>query len=74
VEDDLLFSPDFYQYFVSTSPVLDEDSSVLLISAWNDNGFKGLVADPFELRRTDYFPGLGWLLPRHDRIVFFILI
>jgi hypothetical protein len=64
VEDDLLFSPDFYQYFVSTSPVLDEDPSVLLISAWNDNGFKGLVADPFELRRTDYFPGLGWLLPR----------
>lgn len=75
VEDDLLFSPDFYQYFVSTSPVLDEDPSVLLISAWNDNGFKGLVADPFELRRTDYFPGLGWLLPRqahHD--IYFSLI
>jgi hypothetical protein len=64
VEDDLLYSPDFYQYFLSVSPVLDDDPSLFLISAWNDNGFKGLVADPFELRRTDYFPGLGWLLPR----------
>jgi hypothetical protein len=63
-EDDLLFSPDFYQYFVHTAPLLEQDPSTLLISAWNDNGFKGRVQDPFELRRTDYFPGLGWLLTR----------
>ena len=30
----------------------------------NDNGFDYLVADPYGLRRTSYFPGLGWLLPR----------
>lgn len=30
----------------------------------HDNGFDYLVADPCALRRTRYFPGLGWLLPR----------
>ena len=64
IEDDLLFSPDFYQYFIHTAPLLEQDPSTLLISAWNDNGFKGRVQDPYELRRTDYFPGLGWLLTR----------
>ena len=34
------------------------------VSAWNDNGFQWLVTDPYNLRRTDYFPGLGWLLTR----------
>ena len=35
------------------------------ISAWNDNGFLGIASDPYSLRRTSYFPGLGWLLTRH---------
>ena len=30
----------------------------------NDNGFDYLVANPNALKRTGYFPGLGWLLPR----------
>ena len=64
VEDDLAFSPDFYQYFVANAPVLEQDRSLFLLSAWNDNGFKGHVKDPFALMRTEYFPGLGWLLPR----------
>jgi len=65
VEDDLLFSPDFYQYFVHVAPILEEDKSLFLISAWNDNGFKGKVKEPMALRRTEFFPGLGWLLPRY---------
>lgn len=64
IEDDLLFSPDFYEYFLYTIPILDVDPSVFIISAWNDNGFKGKVKDTYELRRTDFFPGLGWFLPR----------
>lgn len=74
VEDDLLFSPDFYQYFLSVGPILDTDSSVFVVSAWNDNGFQGLVKDPFELRRTDYFPGLGWMLSRFILFFFYLLI
>jgi hypothetical protein len=64
IEDDLLFSPDLYDYFTAVAPILEYDKSTFIISAWNDNGFKGKVQDPFSLRRTDYFPGLGWLLTR----------
>lgn len=64
VEDDLLFSPDFYDYMHSVAPVLEVDNSLFIISAWNDNGFKGKVNEPYGLMRTDYFPGLGWLLPK----------
>jgi hypothetical protein len=64
VEDDLLFSPDFYEYFKHNAEVLEEDPSLFILSAWNDNGFRGKVRDPFALQRTEYFPGLGWLLPR----------
>jgi len=36
------------------------------VSAWNDNGKAGLVDEsaPFLLYRTDFFPGLGWMLTR----------
>lgn len=64
VEDDLLFSPDFYEYFSTASPVLELDPTVLSVSAWNDNGFKGKVNNVHCLQRTDFFPGLGWLLSR----------
>jgi hypothetical protein len=64
VEDDLLFSPDFYEYFHTIGPILDVDKTVFALSAWNDNGFEGKVNDPFKLLRTNYFPGLGWMLSR----------
>ena len=64
VEDDLLFSPDFMEYFLVASPILDHDNSVFALSAWNDNGFSGRVKNPYQLDRTDYFPGLGWLISR----------
>ena len=60
----MLFSPDFYEYFSTVSPVLEADETLFVVSAWNDNGFKGKVADPAALLRTEFFPGLGWLLPR----------
>ncbi|KAJ8980158.1 hypothetical protein NQ317_014653 [Molorchus minor] len=41
-------------------------SSVIIVEAWNDNGKEGLVnADrPDLLYRTDFFPGLGWMLTK----------
>lgn len=62
-EDDLLFSPDFVRYFESLAPLLDSDPTIFVASAWNDNGFFE-KANPKKLLRTQYFPGLGWLLPR----------
>lgn len=66
VEDDLDIAPDFYEYFLGTYPLLVNDSSLWCVSAWNDNGKAGLVDEhaPHLLYRTDFFPGLGWMLTR----------
>lgn len=64
VEDDFLFSPDFLEYFHAAAPVLDADPTVWLASAWHDNGFAGRTRDLRAVRRTGYFPGLGWMIPR----------
>ena len=66
VEDDLEISPDFYEYFTATLPLLRSDSSLWCVSAWNDNGKAGLIdqSAPELLYRTDFFPGLGWMMTR----------
>ncbi|XP_060936965.1 alpha-1,3-mannosyl-glycoprotein 2-beta-N-acetylglucosaminyltransferase a [Limanda limanda] len=66
VEDDLEVAPDFFEYFRSMLPLLKSDPSLWCVSAWNDNGRDGYV-DPGKadvLYRTDFFPGLGWMLVR----------
>ena len=68
VEDDLIFSPDFLDFFEAFSPALAIDPTLWLISAWNDNGFEskvsGAASNLGHVRRTEFFPGLGWLLPK----------
>ncbi|CAF1163801.1 unnamed protein product [Adineta steineri] len=62
-EDDLEVSPDFLDYFQALYPLLIHDKTVWCISAWNDNGIdKKTAREPTLLHRTDFFPGLGWLL------------
>lgn len=63
-EEDLLFSPDFFEFFLAAAPVMDVDPSVMAVSAWNDNGRRDRVGDAGALHRTHFFPGLGWLLTR----------
>jgi len=46
------------------APLLERDPTTFVASAWNDNGLKGKVFDKAVLCRTQFFPGLGWLLPR----------
>lgn len=65
VEDDLDISPDFFEYFASTYPILHQDPTLWCVSAWNDNGKEAMVAnEPELLYRTDFFPGLGWMLEK----------
>ncbi|XP_034230393.1 alpha-1,3-mannosyl-glycoprotein 2-beta-N-acetylglucosaminyltransferase-like isoform X2 [Thrips palmi] len=66
VEDDLEVAPDFYEYFLGTHELLKKDPSLWCVSAWNDNGKEALVdtTHPEQLYRTDFFPGLGWMLTR----------
>ncbi|KAG7276574.1 hypothetical protein CRUP_019624 [Coryphaenoides rupestris] len=66
VEDDLEVAPDFFEYFQALHPLLRDDPSLWCVSAWNDNGREGYV-DPGQaalLYRTDFFPGLGWMMRR----------
>ena len=60
VEDDLLFSPDFLEYFHAVAPLVESDPTLWAASSWNDNGFDYLVKNPKQLKRTGFFPGLGW--------------
>ncbi|KAF6037032.1 MGAT1 [Bugula neritina] len=64
VEDDLNVSPDFFEYFEATHALLQEDSTLFCVSAWNDNGeAKHIDESQSELLyRTDFFPGLGWMM------------
>uniref|UniRef100_A0A0N4ZRH0 Alpha-1,3-mannosyl-glycoprotein 2-beta-N-acetylglucosaminyltransferase n=1 Tax=Parastrongyloides trichosuri TaxID=131310 RepID=A0A0N4ZRH0_PARTI len=65
LEDDLDISIDFFSYFKATyHQLLKKDKSLYCISAWNDNGFEELIdqQNPMTLYRTDFFPGLGWML------------
>ena len=43
--DDLDISPDFFEYFSATYHLLQSDSTLWCVSAWNDNGKSDLVAD-----------------------------
>ncbi|KAK8797387.1 hypothetical protein WA158_004595 [Blastocystis sp. Blastoise] len=62
LEDDLEIAIDFFEYFAGVSPLVWEDDSIYAASAWNDNGFNQYVSNPETLYRSDFFPGLGWLL------------
>ena len=66
VEEDLVFAPDFLALFLSTWPLFQQDESLWCVSAWNDAGFTFAVSDQCRLFRTTYFPGLGFMLPRHS--------
>ena len=64
VEDDMQFAPDFFEYFGAMARLLDADSTLMAASAFNDNGMASFVSDSAALYRSDFFPGLGWLMTR----------
>lgn len=65
LEEDIEIAPDFFEYFTAMAPILDADPTGLLCaSAWNDNGLSGMVKDNSQVYRSDFFPGLGWMLTR----------
>ncbi|KAK8945942.1 Alpha-1,3-mannosyl-glycoprotein 2-beta-N-acetylglucosaminyltransferase [Platanthera guangdongensis] len=64
LEDDMEISPDFFDYFEATGALMDNDKSIMAVSSWNDNGQHQFVHDPEALYRSDFFPGLGWMLTK----------
>uniref|UniRef100_A0A1I7TWE5 Alpha-1,3-mannosyl-glycoprotein 2-beta-N-acetylglucosaminyltransferase n=1 Tax=Caenorhabditis tropicalis TaxID=1561998 RepID=A0A1I7TWE5_9PELO len=65
-EDDLDIGNDFFSYFRWGKQVLNTDSTIWCVSAWNDNGGGSLIDTKRGdlVWRTDFFPGLGWMLSR----------
>ena len=55
---------DFFSYFSQTLRLLEEDTSLYCISAWNDQGYEHTSSDPSKLYRVETMPGLGWILKR----------
>lgn len=64
LEDDMEIAPDFFDYFEAAASLLDNDKTIMAVSSWNDNGQRQFVYDPRKLYRSDFFPGLGWMLTR----------
>ncbi|KAF3956085.1 hypothetical protein CMV_018760 [Castanea mollissima] len=64
LEDDMEIAPDFFDYFEAAAALLDKDKTIMAVSSWNDNGQKQFVHDPYALYRSNFFPGLGWMLTR----------
>eukprot|EP01127_Copromyxa_protea_P020860 TRINITY_DN7027_c0_g1_i1.p1 TRINITY_DN7027_c0_g1~~TRINITY_DN7027_c0_g1_i1.p1 ORF type:complete len:449 (-),score=92.00 TRINITY_DN7027_c0_g1_i1:107-1288(-) len=62
IEEDLEIAPDFFSYMLATRYLLSVDPTLFCVSAWNDNGRPGLVHNATHLYRSDFFPGLGWML------------
>ena len=61
-----MIAPDFFDYFLATRKLLETDDTLYCVSAWNDNGKENSV-DPRAidlLYRSDFFPGLGWMMTR----------
>jgi alpha-1,3-mannosyl-glycoprotein beta-1,2-N-acetylglucosaminyltransferase len=64
LEDDLEIAVDFFDYIEAAAGLLLRDPTIWTVSAWNDNGHTRFVRDKDALFRSDFFPGLGWLLTR----------
>lgn len=64
LEDDLAVADDFFSLMKATAPLFDKDATLYCVSGFNDNGKPAHVADPRQLYRSDFFPGLGWMTSR----------
>lgn len=65
LEEDLQVAPDFFALFAGLAPLLEDPrENLLCVSAFNDNGQSSHVRDDRQLYRSDFFPGLGWMLTR----------
>lgn len=62
LEEDIHIAPDFFSYMAATSKILDQDPSLYAVSAFNDNGH--MAMDPKRILRSDFFPGLGWMMTK----------
>ncbi|KAK8405605.1 hypothetical protein O3P69_001845 [Scylla paramamosain] len=64
LEDDVLPSPDFLWFFQQTAALLDEDPTLLAVTAHNTYSVAGRGLDPTRLLRGAMPPQWGWMADR----------
>ncbi|XRB03935.1 alpha-1,3-mannosyl-glycoprotein beta-1,2-N-acetylglucosaminyltransferase [Pycnococcus provasolii] len=64
LEDDMLVAADFFSYFRAASKLMDRDESLWCASSWNDNGKVPFAKVNDAVYRSEFFPGLGWMMKR----------
>ena len=62
MQDDMKLAVDFFPFFEMGAKMLNSDSSLYCVSSWNDHGQAQFVQNSSRLERSDFFPGLGWML------------
>ncbi|XP_075219830.1 protein O-linked-mannose beta-1,2-N-acetylglucosaminyltransferase 1-like isoform X2 [Lycorma delicatula] len=63
IDEGLILSPDFLYYMAQMVPLLENDESLLGISAWNPNGYEKVSMSPHTVFRAEDFPGAGFMIP-----------
>ncbi|XP_064472966.1 protein O-linked-mannose beta-1,2-N-acetylglucosaminyltransferase 1-like isoform X2 [Ornithodoros turicata] len=64
IEDGVLLAPDFLMYLAPLVTLLDKDSTISSISAWNDNGFEGVSGNNRRMYRVETLSGFGFVVRR----------
>ncbi|CAN8018111.1 unnamed protein product [Ixodes persulcatus] len=64
IEEGVILAPDFLAYLAQLLPLLDLDSTISSISAWNDNGFEGVSGKSRRVYRVESLTGLAFLVRR----------
>ncbi|XP_042147794.1 protein O-linked-mannose beta-1,2-N-acetylglucosaminyltransferase 1 isoform X1 [Ixodes scapularis] len=64
IEEGVILAPDFLAYLAQLLPLLDLDSTISSISAWNDNGFEGISGKSRRVYRVESLTGLAFLVRR----------
>lgn len=64
IEEGVLLGPDFLAYLGQLLPLLELDSTISSISAWNDNGFQGVSGNNKKVYRIENLTGMGFVVRR----------
>ncbi|GIY71009.1 protein O-linked-mannose beta-1,2-N-acetylglucosaminyltransferase 1 [Caerostris darwini] len=62
IGENAILAPDFLFYMGQLLPVLESDSTVLSVSALNENGFKNVSGDATAIYRVESFAGVAMLV------------
>ncbi|RZF42012.1 hypothetical protein LSTR_LSTR003517 [Laodelphax striatellus] len=63
IEQGVLVSPDFLHYMAQMVSVLEKDTTILAISAWNPNGYVNVSSNPYVAYRSTDRPQYAFMVP-----------